>query len=77
MKMDNRRRRLIRASIAIAYNALPGQQLQQGFMAWAKQRYRAQWDEAMKSGRRMNEFSLCQFKMDRDMRAERKEVASK
>lgn len=55
--------------LAVAYNALPGQSLQQGFVAWAKQRYPDQWAVLLKIGRRMNEFSLCQFKIDREHKA--------
>ena len=55
--------------LAIAYNALPGQELQAGFQEWAKKRYRDTWAEALKMGRRMNEFSLCQFKIKRVLKA--------
>lgn len=57
-------------SIAIAYNALPGRELQNEFQTWAKVRYKQQWEEIMKVGRRMNEYSLCQFKIERNLRAE-------
>ncbi|XWX01884.1 hypothetical protein V2A60_009913 [Cordyceps javanica] len=57
-------------TLAIAYNALPGRELQNEFQAWAKLRYKEQWEEIAKVGRRMNEYSLCQFKVDRNMRAE-------
>ncbi|KAJ3494642.1 hypothetical protein NLG97_g3946 [Lecanicillium saksenae] len=57
-------------TIAIAYNALPGRELQNEFQTWAKLRYKPQWEEIMKVGRRMNEYSLCQFKIERNLRAE-------
>lgn len=57
-------------SIGIAYNALPGRELQNEFQTWAKLRYKQQWEEMIKVGRRMNEYSMCQFKIDRNMRAE-------
>ncbi|KAM3514345.1 hypothetical protein MY11210_002020 [Beauveria gryllotalpidicola] len=57
-------------TLAIAYNALPGRQLQTEFETWAKLRYKLQWEEIIKVGRRMNQYSLCQFKIDRDMRAD-------
>ncbi|KAL7795944.1 hypothetical protein V8C37DRAFT_372610 [Trichoderma ceciliae] len=56
-------------TLGIAYNALPGQQLQQGFQEWAKGRYYDIWAELMKTGRRMDEFSMCQFKIKRAMKA--------
>ncbi|ATY66249.1 complex I intermediate-associated 84 [Cordyceps militaris] len=57
-------------TLGIAYNALPGRELQNEFQTWAKLRYKEQWEELSKAGRRMNEYSLCQFKIDRNMRAE-------
>ncbi|RFU78430.1 complex i intermediate-associated 84 [Trichoderma arundinaceum] len=56
-------------TLGIAYNALAGQQLQQGFQEWAKGRYHDIWTELMKVGRRMDEYSLCQFKIERAMKA--------
>ncbi|KAL6904978.1 hypothetical protein GGI43DRAFT_381368 [Trichoderma evansii] len=56
-------------TLGITYNALPGQQLQQGFQEWAKGRYQDTWTELMKVGRRMDEYSLCQFKIERIMKA--------
>lgn len=56
-------------SLGIAYNALPGQPLQQGFQEWARGRYPDVWAELMKVGRRMDEYSLCQFKIERVMKA--------
>ncbi|UKZ65682.1 uncharacterized protein TrAtP1_006877 [Trichoderma atroviride] len=56
-------------TLGITYNALPGQQLQKGFQEWAKGRYSDAWAELMKVGRRMDEYSLCQFKIERIMKA--------
>ncbi|KAL7959940.1 hypothetical protein V8C34DRAFT_278542 [Trichoderma compactum] len=56
-------------TLGVAYNALPGQPLQQGFGEWAKGRYPDVWAELMKVGRRMDEYSLCQFKIERVMKA--------
>ncbi|KAM0250730.1 hypothetical protein ACHAQJ_008485 [Trichoderma viride] len=56
-------------TLGIAYNALPGQQLQQGFQEWAKGHYDDAWTKLMKVGRRMDEYSLCQFKIERAMKA--------
>ncbi|UKZ75150.1 hypothetical protein TrVFT333_002824 [Trichoderma virens FT-333] len=56
-------------TLGIAYNSLPGQPLQKGFQEWAKGRYPDIWAELMKVGRRMDEYSLCQFKIERVMKA--------
>lgn len=56
-------------TLGIAYNALPGQLLQQGFQEWAKGRFPEAWAELMKVGRRMDEYSLCQFKIQRPLKA--------
>ncbi|KAL7939894.1 hypothetical protein V8C35DRAFT_288011 [Trichoderma chlorosporum] len=56
-------------TFGIAYNALHGQPLQQSFQEWAKGRYPDVWAELMKVGRRMDEYSLCQFKIERAMKA--------
>jgi hypothetical protein len=55
--------------LGIAYNALPERALQEEFETWAKAKYRQPWEELNKLGRRMNEFSLCQFKIQRPLRA--------
>lgn len=56
-------------SLGITYNALPGQRLQTAFQDWAKKRYSDTWAVLNKKGRRVNEFSLCQFKINRVMKA--------
>ncbi|POR34671.1 Complex I intermediate-associated protein 84, mitochondrial [Tolypocladium paradoxum] len=56
-------------TLAVAHNALPGQELQAGFREWAKKKYRNTWAELDKVGRRLNEYSLCQFKINRVMKA--------
>ncbi|KAL7926160.1 hypothetical protein ACQKWADRAFT_281917 [Trichoderma austrokoningii] len=56
-------------TLGITYNALPGPQLQQGFQEWAKGRYSDVWAELMEIGRRMDQYSLCQFKIQRIMKA--------
>ncbi|KAK5992306.1 Complex I intermediate-associated protein 84 [Cladobotryum mycophilum] len=56
-------------TLAIAYNALPGQELQKNFQEWAKVRYGDVWEKLLKVGRRMNEYSLCQFRIKRPLKA--------
>ncbi len=53
----------------MAHNALPGQELQANFRDWAKKKYRDAWAELDRYGRRLNEFSLCQIKINRVMKA--------
>lgn len=55
--------------LGIAYNALPGRELQNEFEEWAKAKFRLQWAELDKLGRKLNELSLCQFKLQRTLRA--------
>ncbi|KAK2603673.1 hypothetical protein QQS21_004146 [Conoideocrella luteorostrata] len=55
-------------TLAIAHNALPGQELQANYRDWAKKKYRATWAELDKVGRRLNEFGLCQIKIKRVMK---------
>jgi hypothetical protein len=55
-------------SLGVAYNALPGQQLQSNFKEWAEKRYRKQWAELMKKRRRMTEYGLCAFNLDRTIK---------
>ncbi|KHN96603.1 Complex I intermediate-associated protein 84 [Metarhizium album ARSEF 1941] len=55
-------------TLAIAHNALPGQELQENYRDWAKKKYRATWAELDKAGRRLNEFGLCQIKIKRIMK---------
>lgn len=55
--------------LGIAYNALPGQKLQSDFQSWAKMQFPEQWALLEKKGKRMNEDSLCQFKLDRVIKA--------
>lgn len=54
--------------LAIAHNALPGQELQANYRDWVKKKYRAAWAELDKVGRRLNEFGLCQIKIKRAMK---------
>ncbi|XP_044717184.1 complex I intermediate-associated protein 84 [Hirsutella rhossiliensis] len=56
-------------TLAIAHNALPGQKLQEEFREWAKDQYHEAWTELNKVGRRLNEYSLCQFKIKRVIKA--------
>ncbi|PNY25398.1 Complex I intermediate-associated protein 84, mitochondrial [Tolypocladium capitatum] len=56
-------------TLAVAHNALPGQELQARFREWAKKKYRNTWAELDKVGQRLNEYSLCQFKINRVMKA--------
>ncbi|KAJ6440280.1 complex I intermediate-associated protein [Purpureocillium lavendulum] len=56
-------------TLAVAHNALPGQELQANFREWAKKKYRNAWAELDRYGRRLNEFSLCQIKINRVMKA--------
>jgi len=55
-------------TLGVAYNALPGQQLQSNFKEWAEKRYRKQWAELMKKRRRMTEYGLCAFNLDRTIK---------
>lgn len=56
-------------TLAVAHNALPGQNLQESFREWAQDKYPNAWAELNKAGRRVDARSLCQFKMKRVMRA--------
>ncbi|KAG6008710.1 hypothetical protein E4U21_004066 [Claviceps maximensis] len=56
-------------TLAIAHNALPGQELQANYREWAQKRYRAAWAELDKVGRRLDEYGLCQIKIKRVMKA--------
>ncbi|EQL02060.1 Complex I intermediate-associated protein 84 [Ophiocordyceps sinensis CO18] len=56
-------------TLAIAHNALPGQKLQQDFRQWAKEQYHEAWTELDKVDRRLNESSLCHFKINRVIKA--------
>ncbi|KAI9900830.1 hypothetical protein N3K66_005092 [Trichothecium roseum] len=55
-------------TLGIAYNALPGQDLQRNFQDWAEGRLASDWAKLLKLGRRLNEYGLCQFKMKRVIR---------
>jgi hypothetical protein len=48
---------------------MPSPALQEDFQEWASKRYPTVWAELLKKGRRRTEFSLCQFKLKRDMKA--------
>ncbi|KAM5352567.1 hypothetical protein ACJ41O_005289 [Fusarium nematophilum] len=56
-------------TLGVVYNALPGQKLQSSFKSWAGLRYLDAWAELEKKGKRMNENSLCQFKLNRVLKA--------
>ncbi|CAM1500814.1 Fc.00g099760.m01.CDS01 [Cosmosporella sp. VM-42] len=56
-------------TLGVAYNALPGQQLQQDFQNWAKMRYPEAWAELEKKGRRMTRDELCKFKLNRTFKS--------
>ncbi|KAH7193575.1 uncharacterized protein B0J16DRAFT_369670 [Fusarium flagelliforme] len=56
-------------SLGIAFNALPGQQPQADFKAWAQGRYSEAWASLESKGKRLNRDSLCQYKLNRIMRA--------
>ncbi|OAA42264.1 Complex I intermediate-associated protein 84 [Metarhizium rileyi] len=55
-------------TLAIAHNALPGQELQANYRDWVKKKYRATWAALDSVGRGLNEFGLCQIKIKRIMR---------
>lgn len=55
--------------LGVTYNALPGQELQAEFQEWAETRYHQQWAELKKKGRRMTESGLCQFRLNRVLKA--------
>lgn len=59
---------IYRNRLAIAHNALPGQELQANYRDWVKKKYRATWAELDKVGRRLNEYGLCQIKIKRIMK---------
>ncbi|KAK0387387.1 hypothetical protein NLU13_5699 [Sarocladium strictum] len=56
-------------TLAIAYNALPGRELQKDFEEWAQLKYRDKWAELKKYGRRLNELQLCKIKVQRPLKA--------
>lgn len=60
---------LTRNRLGVAYNALPGQELQSRFQSWAKMRYPEVWTELEKKGKRMTEDLLCKFKLNRVFKA--------
>lgn len=55
--------------LAVAHNALPGQELQANFRDWAGKKYRDAWAALDRHGRRLNKYSLCEIKVDRRMKA--------
>ncbi|CAG9943921.1 unnamed protein product [Clonostachys rosea f. rosea IK726] len=55
--------------LGATYNALPGQELQAEYQEWAETRYHQQWAELKKKGRRMTENGLCQFRLNRVLKA--------
>ncbi|RDA89674.1 hypothetical protein CP533_3351 [Ophiocordyceps camponoti-saundersi (nom. inval.)] len=56
-------------ALAVAHNALPGQNLQEEFRDWATSEYPKAWSELSKVGRRVNHHMLCQIMFERGMRA--------
>ncbi|KAK7403211.1 hypothetical protein QQX98_011028 [Neonectria punicea] len=57
-------------TLGVAYNALPGPDLQSRFQSWAKMRYPDIWAELDKKGRRESrESTLCKFKLNRVFKA--------
>ncbi|KAM0502664.1 hypothetical protein ACHAP8_003494 [Fusarium lateritium] len=56
-------------TLGIAFNALPGQQLQADLKAWAQGRYSEAWAALESKGKRLNQDSLCQYKLNRILRA--------
>ncbi|KAF4339763.1 complex I intermediate-associated CIA84 precursor [Fusarium beomiforme] len=56
-------------TLGIAFNALPGQTLQSNFKGWAQTRYPEAWANLESKGKRLNKDSLCQYKLNRIMRA--------
>jgi hypothetical protein len=53
----------------VAFNALPGENFQSGFKEWAEKRYRQAWADLQRKKRRKTEFGLCQYKLDRVVKA--------
>lgn len=51
--------------MGVAFNALPGDELQSDFKDWASVRYRQAWDELSKKRRRRTELGQCLYKLDR------------
>ncbi|KAM0432389.1 hypothetical protein ACHAPT_004933 [Fusarium lateritium] len=56
-------------TLGIAFNALPGQEMQGTFKKWAKEWYPDAWEDLERRGKRLNRDSLCQFKLNRVLRA--------
>ncbi|KAF4586082.1 Complex I intermediate-associated protein 84, mitochondrial [Ophiocordyceps camponoti-floridani] len=56
-------------ALAVAHNALPGQELQEEFRKWAESEFPGAWAGLNKVKRRLDENHLCQIRIDRDMRA--------
>ncbi|KAF9774333.1 hypothetical protein IL306_007695 [Fusarium sp. DS 682] len=56
-------------TLGIAFNALPGQTLQSNFKGWAQTRYPEAWANLESKGKRLNKDSLCQYKLNRIIRA--------
>lgn len=56
-------------TLGVAFNAFPGQQLQEKFKSWASMRYPEVWAALEKKGKRMNENSLCKFRLNRVLKA--------
>lgn len=56
--------------LGIAYNALPGQDLQAEFQEWASMEYPEIWARLLKLGRRNNTADyLARFNLVREMKA--------
>lgn len=56
-------------TFGLVYNALPGLDFQKNFKEWAEKRFSEQWAELMKIRRRTTEHGLCEFKLNRILKA--------
>ncbi|KEY72030.1 hypothetical protein S7711_00049 [Stachybotrys chartarum IBT 7711] len=56
-------------TLGVAYNSFPAQEPQSRFAEWAKKRHRQEWAELEKKGRRVNQYSMCQFNIKREFKA--------
>ncbi|KAF4124308.1 mitochondrial respiratory complex I chaperone [Geosmithia morbida] len=56
-------------ALGIVFNALPGDKLQAEFKEWAAKKYRQAWAELQKKRKRRTELGVCQYKLDRVVKA--------
>jgi len=54
-------------TLGVAFNALPGDDLQASFKEWAKQQYPVQWTALQKKRKHMNEHGLCEYRISRKL----------